>query len=136
LRVWKEVATKQNAILYYEYARTAVILGYYVQSKNLFQELQSNIGLGKSKRSKNSNPIESDEQGEDKSNEIKYAVYSGTISSIKDKSEGYISISSLQGFTDQISFRPLSAKFTPSKGDYVDFHIAFSFRGPYAIDLN
>ncbi|MBW1616831.1 MAG: hypothetical protein JRJ49_09940 [Deltaproteobacteria bacterium] len=126
LTLWRNHASKENAILMYELGRTAFILKYYDISEKIFNELQENIGNGNSKRTRNLNPIQ--ESGEK-------TVFNGEITRIYNKNEGNIKCSSLENLRKPIPFRPIAARFSPLQGNFVRFNIAFSFRGPYAVNL-
>lgn len=126
LNSWYQVTTKQNATLMYELGRTAFLIQYYDISKNIFLELQNTIGIGHSKRSKTMNPITR------KGNPF---FFSGEVAEIYSKKEGFIKCTSLPELRSNIPFRPISARFTVRKHDFVGFYIAFSFRGPYAVNI-
>jgi len=127
LSQWSSIATSDNAMLQYHFARLAFILTHYDQSRELFDELEAGVGMGSNNRSKTSNPIIDDETGEPK-------VFAGIVNEVYSKMEGAIRVNS---FSSKIvvNFRPISSKFNVQKGASVKFNIAFSYRGPFAVNV-
>jgi len=124
IQKWKSAATTPNAWLLYELGRMSFILEYYDQSKDLFRDLETGVGMGHKLRTRPRNPI-IDQKGNKKE-------FEGTVVNILSSYEGRIRCETLRSLRYPISFRPIACKFTPSQGDSVKFHIEFSYRGPRA----
>ena len=107
--------------------RTAFLLEYYDDSKKLFEELETGVGLGHRLRSRPQYPIIDKE-----SNMVEFE---GVITNIFSSYEGEVRCESLRNLRYAIAFRPIACRFTPSPGDLVKFNIAFSFRNPIAINV-
>ncbi len=128
LQRWHAVVTVPNAWLLYELGRTSFLLGYYDYSKKYFKDLETGVGIGHRLRSRPRNPII------DKNNRRR-KEFEGIIINILSSYEGEIRCDTLRNLRYSIPFRPIACRFTPSKGDAVKFNIAFSFRGPIAINV-
>lgn len=124
LQRWKGVATVPSAWLLYELGRTAFILGYYDQSKEYFNELETGVGMGHRLRSRPRHPV-IDENGQ--KNE-----FEGVVLKIYSLNDGIIRCDTLRNLKYPIAFRPIASTYTPSSGDSVRFNIEFSYRGPRA----
>jgi hypothetical protein len=111
--------------LLFELGRTSFILDYFDLSTEVFNKLQSGIGMGNNLRSRPRNPIINGNSNK---------KFFGEISDIFNKMEGFIKPTSFST-RYKIPFRPVAAKYTASRGDSVSFEIAFSFRGPIAMNV-
>ncbi len=121
---WKSVSTLPSAWLLYELGRSSFILGYYELSEKYFRELESGVGMGHRLRSHGRHAI--------LDNKNNKKVYEGTVQKIQSFREGYIRCNSLRDLKYDIPFRPVSASFTPSPNDMVQFFIKFNYRGALA----
>jgi hypothetical protein len=125
LHAWYLNDDCDNVFLLFELGRIAFILEYFDLSGEVFTRLQSGIGMGNNLRSRQQNPIQ--ENGYNKK-------YFGEITDIFGRMEGFIKPTSFSS-KYKIPFRPLAAKYTANRGDSISFEIAFSFRGPIAINV-
>jgi SIR2-like domain len=128
LSEWRSVSDNDNAYLLYNYARLAFVNGYYSDSEETFRELDNGIGMGNRNRSKPANEIMDHSTGLPK-------AYHGEVVEIYGKTEGKIKVTSVSEKVF-VNFRPVAAKFTANRGSLVDFYIAFSYRGPFAVDVS
>ncbi len=115
----------ENVSMLFEFGRVTFMLEYYDLSKAVFEKLQSGIGMGNNLRARPRNPIMFD--GVNKK-------FFGEITDIYNRLEGFIKPSSLTT-KYKIPFRPVAAKYSANRGDFVSFEIAFSFRGPVALNV-
>lgn len=115
----------ENVFLLFELGRTAFILEYFDLSTEVFAILQGGIGMGNNLRMKPQFPI---------LDKDKNKKFSGEVTDIFNKMEGLIKPHS---FTSKykLPFRPIAARYTAYRGDYINFEIAFNFRGPLAINV-
>lgn len=126
LNEWYSISTNRSANLMYELGRISFLLGYFDLSKKVFSELESTVGLGHSRRGKLSFPITEGNIP---------VLYYGEIARIINRNEGLIKCSTIRGLKYFLHFKPVTLRYTPRDGDYVAFNIAFSFRGPNAINV-
>ena len=127
LEEWKLIARNDNAVLLYNCARLAFILGYYDRSNELFEELEDGVGMGNKNRSKTIGEVIDHTTGISK-------VYSGEVIDIFSRYDGNIKVSSLSSKLF-IKFRPITAKFNVYRSAPVKFNIGFSYRGPIALNI-
>ncbi len=127
LREWEGAAANENAWLLYELGRTSFILGYYDDSRRFFQRLETTVGTGHRLRTRPRCPV-SDEGGET-------SQFEGTVISADSLYHGTIRCDSLRELRYPLVFRPAACTFTPAPADPVRFNIAFSFRGPIAVNV-
>jgi len=127
LNDWYYYSEKDSAYLLYNYGRIAFVTGEYDISMDVFDELESGIGLGNVRRTKVENEILNQKTGLPE-------VFIGEVNDIYNKHEGRIKVTSLSSQL-KITFKPVAAKFTVSKGATVGFNIGFNYRGPYAINV-
>ena len=125
LHAWYLNNSEENALLLFELGRTAFILEYFDLSSDVFSRLQSGIGMGNNLRSRLRYPITDGRQNK---------KFYGEITDIYSKTDGLIKPSSFS-IKYKIPFRPIAAKYTANRGDYVSFEISFSFRGPQAMNV-
>ncbi|MBS1510042.1 MAG: SIR2 family protein [Bacteroidetes bacterium] len=115
-----------NAVLLFELGRTSFMLEYDDLSSEVFTKLQNGVGMGNNLRTRPRDPIQED----DGSNKKFY----GEITDIYSRMDGFIKPTSFDTKM-KIPFRPVAAKYTASRGDHISFEIAFSFRGPIAMNV-
>jgi hypothetical protein len=127
LSSWYYSASPESSFLLYSFGRISFINGSYDISKEVFEELERGIGLGSSQRSKFGDEIIDEKTS-------KFKIFHGEISDIFNKYDGKIKVTSLPG-NMKLNFRPIASKFSVTRGENVIFNIAFSYRGPYAINI-
>jgi hypothetical protein len=125
LSKWYTNDGSDNVLLLFELGRVAFILEYDDLSSEVFMKLQNGIGMGNNLRTRPRDPIQD--------NGINKKFY-GEITDIFSRMDGFIKPTSFETRI-KIPFRPVAAKYTASRGDHISFEIAFSFRGPIAMNV-
>lgn len=125
LHKWYLNNGNDNVFLLFELGRTAFILEYFDLSNEVFSILQSGIGMGNNLRMRPQNPITENDKNK---------KFLGEITDIFSKMEGFIKPHSFST-KYKIPFRPVAAKYTTNRGDYIVFEIAFNFRGAIALNV-
>ena len=123
---WYKNDGSENATLLFELGRVSFILAYDDLSNSVFSRLQQGVGMGNNLRTRPRDPI-LDNDGFNKK-------FFGEITDIFGRNEGFIKPASFDS-KFKIPFRPIAAKYTASRGDHISFEIAFSFRGPIAMNV-
>ncbi len=128
LQSWYNNARSPNILLLFELGMSSFKEKRYEYSKKIFEKLENErISGGFTERfseelftGPNGRPL----------------LFTGVITSIENRYEGYIRADSLPELSYPLHFRPIICPFQAEEDDMVEFNIAFGFLGPRAVRVN
>lgn len=127
LQNWYNNARSPNVVLLFELGVSSFKERQYEYSRKIFEKLENEMISG--------GLIERFSEEPYVNAYGKPLRFTGVITSIESRHDGYIRVDSLPDLGYPLHFRPISCPFQPEEEDIVEFNIAFDFLGPRAIKV-